>query len=163
MIQFLAENDVILQYLAILVLQVAALRWGDLPERLCAALLVAMVIWEILYHYVFMANFVVTDVDFGHFAMSLGAEFGYLAIALYANRVYPLWLASLQLISVLTHIARKLDEGVTGFAYQLIVIAPSYFMILIIAVGIIQHQRRLKRYGPYRAWRRGQSAENLQQ
>ncbi|WP_428027694.1 hypothetical protein [Altererythrobacter sp.] len=157
--QFLSENNVILQYLAIVVLQLAALRWGDQPERLCAALLVAMVIGEIILHYVVEASFVVTKVDAGHFAMSLGAEAGYLMIALYSNRVYPLWLASFQLISVLTHVARELSEGVTGTAYQLIVIAPSYFMILIVAGGIILHHKRFNRYGPYRAWRRRHSVD----
>ncbi len=149
----LIQDRAFLQYLAIITILLVAWRWGDKPEMLSAAILFAMVPAEIGYHLLFGVGYIVSDFDIGHLLLDTTAASGFLAIALYANRMYPIWLTSFQMISVLTHLARDFSEGVTRLAYQLMVIAPSYFMMLILLGGIIRHQWRLKHHGPYRPWR----------
>jgi len=147
------ENRALLQHLAILALLLAAWRWGDAPERLSAVILVAMPILEVAYHLGFGAGYVVSDLDIGHFIISLTASTALLAIALYANRRYPIWLVSFQLISLLTHVVKDFSDREMSIAYQIMVIAPSYCMMLTLLLGIVYHRRRYSRYGQYRPWR----------
>lgn len=140
------------QYVSIISVFVACWRWGAGPERYCGSVMLAMLLGEVLYHVVFGPGYVVLHTDVGHLALSLGGAAALTWIALRANRRYPFWLASFQLVALLTHLVRDLAPGVGGAAYQIMVIAPSYFMIAMLIAGLIAHRRRLARFGPYRSW-----------
>jgi hypothetical protein len=83
------------------------------------------------------------------------------AVALRANRVYPLLIAAAQLIAVMAHVVRMVSGDLVPRTYASLVIAPAHFQILVLLVGTLIHIRREDRFGPYPSWRvrqgRGQS------
>lgn len=141
------------QSFVILALFVWSMWKGGGPERGMASTLVAMDLVDFAYHALWGAgqNFAVTDGV--HFAIDLGGCAAMVAIALFANRMYTLWMAAFQIIAVNAHLARELVEGIAPIAYVILYIAPSYFQIILLACGIWLHRGRLARFGPYRDWR----------
>lgn len=75
------------------------------------------------------------------------------AIALSANRVYPLGFAAFQVLATTAHLAKDMAHGTAALAYVVLYVGPSYFQIIILAIGIWMHHRRVRRYGTYRDWR----------
>lgn len=142
---------------SVALLAVAALRWGDAPERACAATLFAMTYGDAGYHALFQQGAVYGSVDLWHLAIDLGVAAAFVGIALQANRVYPLWLAAIQLISVISHFARELTATLPKLAYGLMTYLPYYVVILVMAGGLWSHARRRKRHGRYRSWRTSSS------
>lgn len=139
-----------LQLAALAAVVLSAWVWGGGPERALAGVLAWLASADLALHAVAPgARFIAT----GHFVIDLVAALGAIAIALIANRMYPLWFAAFQLIAVLAHVARDLAPGVATLAYRLLSTGPSYFQIFLLAGGIWRHRRRLREYGPYRSWR----------
>lgn len=139
---------------ALLALALAAsLRWGAAPERSCAAVLIAMQGVDAAYHIIAGRGAFYHSVDIGHLAIDGFAAVSLLAIALYANRIYPLWMAAFQLISVLAHFARETSAAVAGLAYAYLGYGPFYLELFVLMVGIALHARRIRRRGIYRSWR----------
>ena len=59
----------------------------------------------------------------------------YLFLALRSRRHWPLFAAGFQLLAVVTHIARALDAGVSGWAYLTAGIIWSYLVLFAIGYG----------------------------
>lgn len=136
-----------------LLLLLAAWRWGGGPERVLAGVLAWFTAGDALNHAVFGNWTDFATVDTGHVFIDAAALAVSFAVALFANRMYPLWFAALQLIAMLAHIARDLASAIASIAYLAMYIGPSYFQIIILAAGIWSHRRRVLRHGPYRSWR----------
>ena len=62
-------------------------------------------------------------------------------------------MAGFELISLASHAVRELSANMLPLVYSIMYIAPSYFLIIVLAIGIAAHARRVRRYGPYRSWR----------
>ena len=75
------------------------------------------------------------------------------ALALFANRFYPLCLASFQWLAITSHLVRDLNSEILPLAYALMMVVPSYMQQLVLTIGIAAHRRREKLHGPYRSWR----------
>jgi len=131
----------------------ASLRWGAAPERLCAAVIVGMQGADAALHAIAGRGAFYHSVDVGHLAIDLLAALAFLHIAVNANRIYPLWLAAFQLISVLAHFARQASDTVAGLAYAYLGYGPFYLEIVVVLGGIALHARRVRRTGIYRSWR----------
>lgn len=139
-------------FLCVGLLGAAALRWGGAPERICVAALVTVTLVDPVYH-LLVRYPVFGTVDIGHLVMDLGVALAFIAVALRSNRVYPLWLAAFQLVSVLSHFAREVTDFFPMLAYGLMSYGPYYIILLIMAAGIAAHARRSRHVGPYRSWR----------
>jgi hypothetical protein len=150
---FILANRVDAQTFAFVLLALAAWRWGAGPERALAAILAWFRIADWLYHGVFAAALQLTDIDLAHALIDVIACAAALGAALYANRIYPLWFAAVQLLAVFAHLARAMAVEIVPTVYAIMFIAPSYLQIVILALGIWFHRRRVRRYGPYRSWR----------
>ncbi|AMU91859.1 hypothetical protein [Sphingopyxis macrogoltabida] len=140
-------------FLWVLALCAAALRWGAAPERICAATLLGMTVGDRLYHILVGRNTIYGSVDIGHLIIDLLVAAIFTGVALRANRIYPLWLSAFQLVSVASHFARKASGKMSVIAYVLLNYAPYYCILLILTGGIWAHATRTKRYGAYRPWR----------
>lgn len=140
------------QIAAIALLFGSAWRWGAGPERALAGVLVWFHVADAINHAIFGWQ-IASGVDLGHLVIDGVALAVSLGTALFANRIYVLWFAAFQLISVLAHLARDVASGTATAAYLIMAIAPSYFQIILLACGIWMHRRRVLRYGPYRSWR----------
>ena len=112
-----------------------------------------MVILNVLYHLLIPAGGIYYQIDYGHAAIDLLMLllFGYLSIR--ANRIYPLWMFAAQIISTLMHIDRQLSSSMEPVAYMVLTRLPSYIQIIVLALGLIAHRRRIRRFGTYRSWR----------
>lgn len=135
----------------------AALRWGAGPERICAAALFAMTFGDPLYHLLVAQGPTYGTVDLGHLAQDIAVATVFVGVALQANRVYPIWLAAFQLVSLLSHLAREVTDFFPKLAYGLMSYGPYYATLLILAVGIAAHVRRSRYLGRYRSWRSSSS------
>ena len=143
-----------LQDILVLVLCLAAFLWGGGPERAAAA--TWLFVFEIpgaIYRNVLNLESKLTVVD-TYSAITDGvAAICWIAIALYANRNYTLWIAAMQVLAVTAHLARGLVEAVLPIAYLVMVVAPGWFQLFFLGIGITRHILRKRKYGPYRDWR----------
>ncbi len=153
MLELIQAYRVDAQTLAFVLLALAAWRWGAGPERALAAVLVWFRVADWAYHGIFAASLQLTNVDLAHALIDLVACVAAFAVALHANRIYPLWFAAVQLLAVFAHLARAMAVEILPVVYAIMFIAPSYLQIAILAWGVWRHRRRVRRFGPYRSWR----------
>ncbi|MXO91831.1 hypothetical protein [Pontixanthobacter aquaemixtae] len=112
-----------------------------------------MIVVDRAYHWIIDAGGLIDQTDPVHFAIDIFALFSLGIIALRANRNYPLWLTGFQIVATVAHLAKALMQQISPTAYAVMYIAPSYFLIIILGLGIWFHHRRVKRFGMYRSWR----------
>ena len=143
--------------LSLVLLIVAAWRWGAGPERACVAALAFMNLGELVYHGVFARPAIYASVDLVHLFLDFSVAAIFVGVALKANRLYPLWLAAFQLMSLISHFTRELSAAIGKIPYAIMSQAPYYLVLLVLAGGLWRHARRQKRFGPYRSWRRSSS------
>jgi len=150
------------QHLVSILLAGAIWRWGGAPERWLIAIFLATMV---LPMYVLwgldpppewqgVAARVYTMLD-------LLAAVLFVAVALNANRNYPLWIAGLQIVAVGAHLVKGLVDGVSPIAYVVLAVGPSYCQLALLVAGLLRHRARLRRFGPYRDWRPGHNLPRL--
>ncbi|OAO01792.1 hypothetical protein A8B75_13620 [Sphingomonadales bacterium EhC05] len=139
-------------YLSLLVAAILyALFRGGTPERIHAGILVGASISDTVVHMFTPAEYMVMDP--GHAIIDSAAWVGFFAVALRANRFWPLWVVSLQTIAVVGHIAKLLDVSIAPLAYAIMQAASSYPLLIALMIGTYCHQKRLKANGIDPPWR----------
>jgi hypothetical protein len=137
-----------------LLLAAAIWRWGAGPERWLISVFIITMVAPVL-----IANWLGFSVaQTGPYApvyagLDVVAAVLFIAVALNANRIYPLWIAGFQLVAVATHVVRAVIDNVSELAYAVLVIGPSYCQLLLLFGGFVWHCSRSRRSGPYREWR----------
>lgn len=153
MLDFIFEHRALVQYSVIVLLAIMCWVWGSGPERISGSILLTMPFAEVAYHGLFGPQTTLSHTDIGHAILEIIVAIPFLAVALTANRTYPLWLVSFQLVAVLSHLVRNLVPEAGGAAYMVMTIGPSYAMIATLSLGLLAHRLRLRRHGAYRSWR----------
>jgi hypothetical protein len=105
-----------------------------------------------LYHWIAGKSVSYGTVDLGHLAIDLFVGALMIAIALRANRIYPLFAAAWQLLAIMSHIGRMGSSSAAALAYSIMMYVPSYLILITLAIGLTAHIRRTARYGPTRSW-----------
>ena len=104
------------------------------------------------YHLIFGPSGFV-DVDPAHLVID-GAELVAISwLALQANRVWPVWAAAAQVMTVLGHIVVMIGESGINSAYWAMTQLPPYIQLVALVCGAVFHSRRYRQIGPYRSWR----------
>lgn len=129
-----------------------AIRRGDAPERAAASLLIGSLFGDAFYHAVFGGAQFVT-VDPGHVVIDFILATGFLTIALRANRGWPLWVCSAQLIVMLGHFGKVMEIRDVYRGYWVMTQLPVLMQLAFLGFGTLAHTSRLKVIGPYHAWR----------
>ena len=136
------------------VLALAIWRWGAAPERwLIGVFIVTMIAPFYWARWLGLGHLAFGPYSWLYIGLDLVAMVGFVAIALKANRNYPLWVAGFQLVSVGAHAVRGLGDMVSPLAYVILAVSPSYCQLLLIGGGFIRHALRERRFGSYRDWR----------
>tara|TARA_R110001606_G_scaffold135777_2_gene273039 strand:- start:480 stop:938 length:459 start_codon:yes stop_codon:yes gene_type:complete len=76
----------------------------------------------------------------------------FVMLALYAERYWTLWICSMQVIQVLSHIPLMLIPELLPQAYYAIAAFWVYPMLIVLTVGTYRHQQRLRQFGADKSW-----------
>lgn len=156
MLDFIIYNRADLQYVASLIVGLAMLRWGAVPERMSAVTFLALIIAPVVVYRFTASGAMMFGTYSGLYVLfDLLAFAAFMWIALNANRTYPLWLAGFQLVAIGAHGVKALGDVVSPEAYVILAIGPSYGQLLVMIWGLVTHSRRTREFGPYRNWRAG--------
>ncbi|MDT8280984.1 MAG: hypothetical protein RQ806_10620 [Erythrobacter sp.] len=142
------------QHIASVLLALAIWRWGAAPERWLIVIFIAAMVVPVR-----VAGWAgVDDIVFGsnaalYVTIDLLAGAAFVAVALNANRNYPLWIAGFQLVAISAHAVKGLVDTVSPIAYLILASGPSYCQLALIFAGFARHVTRTRQFGPYRDWR----------
>jgi hypothetical protein len=125
---------------------------GAAPERQAAFVFIGMFVTDRMYHWIFGTGLFFLRANSGHILIDAIALGAFVVIALRANRFYPLWLASFQLMTIASHIVRAINPRMLNGAYAVLAYAPSYLEVTVFAVGVVLHLRRQRKFGQYQSW-----------
>ena len=117
--------------------------YGGTPERMGAAM---MVIASNLSFWLVSRQGTFQDVEWGVFLVDCGLLVGLLALALYANRYWPMWVTSMQFVTVWSHLGFLSVASKLPWAYAVASTIWSFPMLIILAWGTVRHRRRMHRY-----------------
>lgn len=129
----------------------AFLRGGP-PEKAAAAIIVAWILADVVYHLLFGPSGF-DAVDPVHVVLDGAQLIAIAGLALRANRMWPLWAAAAQLICVSGHLAAYIEPGGMRRAYWAMTQIPPFIQLVALMLGAAAHQIRSKRIGQYRSWR----------
>lgn len=130
--------------LALLAVGAALAVWrGGWPERSVAAIMIAWVAIDRAFHLVFPHAETYAAVDLWHLGGDVCGLAAFLWVALKADRIWTLWLCSLQLISVLGHVLRLVDATMFEIVYAIFLRFPFWLAICLLIWG-----------SSHQAWRR---------
>ena len=143
-----------LTMLYLILVAVFAIRRGDEPERWVAGCLLASAAVDGLYHLIAgPAQFV--TVDPGHLVIDASMLVLLMWVALRANRGWPLWACSAQVIVMLGHIGKLFELRDVYRGYWAMTQMPVLLQLAFLAIGTWAHVGRRKAIGPYHSWRLG--------
>ena len=128
-----------------------AMTRGKSPERLGAAILLGMAPLQIALRAVFPLQY--DNIDPATLLTDAVAAIAFLAVALHANRIWPLWTCALQLIVLIGHAVRYLDIAAPPGAYGVMIKAPTYLQCLILIGGTHRSRQIASSTVSYPSWR----------
>ena len=73
-------------------------------------------------------------------------------LAISADRYWAMWLTSMQLIAVVSHFAVWLVHRVVPWAYAVAISLWGFPMLVMLAIGVRRHRRRLELYSIDPSW-----------
>lgn len=151
---FTNEYRVPAQHLIAILLAGAIWRRGGDPERwLIAVFLGAMVVPVWVLWWFGFSSAIDGALLLLRLLIDVVAAVLFIAIALRANRNYPLWIAAFQLVALGGYMVSIVPIGVSPLALVILVVGPTYCQLLLLLAGFVRHVRRERRFGPYRPWR----------
>ena len=125
---------------------------GGAPERAGSLVLVGWIASDQIYHLAF-AGMIFNEFDPGHFVMD-GLQFlGFVAIALRANRWWPIVASGALTLSLVGHFVILFGYSGLPMAYWILMQVPFFVLLAALSLGTVAHRRRVLRVGSYRDWR----------
>lgn len=154
LVEFLNMYRAPAQHLLAILLAAAMWRWGGAPERwLSAAFVLTMVASVYVLAWLFPLRSLDDPTLTYRLMVDVVAAVTFVAIALRANRNYPLLIAGFQLVALGAYLVKAVAPDVSQLALVILIVGPSYCQLLVMAAGFVRHLRRERRYGAYRDWR----------
>ena len=113
---------------------------GEAESRIAAAICGAASIASVIVMSPIAGRY--SHIEAGVFAVDLAVLAGFTAIALRSDRFWPLWLAGLQLTTILAHIFKAVDFQLVPQIYAAAARFWVYPIFLIIVIGTWRSQHR---------------------
>jgi len=113
---------------------------GDRDSRLAALICLAAVTLTQITLAPVTQRF--TSVETGVVAVDIATFAGFTALALSSSRFWPLWIAGLQLTTLIGHALKALDSALVPRAYGAALVFWSYPILLIVMIGAWRSHRR---------------------
>jgi len=136
----------------LLLVSLFVLRKGGQPERLVLSSLVISDLVDALYHR--LAGPAQFDVVLpAHLLIDSAMLVCLMWIALRANRAWPMWVASAQLIMMLGHLGKLLEMREAFRGYWAMTQVPPLLQLAFLTIGTAAHVWRQRAIGPYHSWR----------
>jgi hypothetical protein len=127
-----------------------AFRTGGRPERWTAAMFVIAGLLTLLLHSPWPVRYV--GLETSVLIVDAALLVALLAIALHADRFWPLAMAALQTMAVAAHVAKALDVRLGAGAYQQALVVWSYATLPLLALGVWRRGRRVAQGRDDRDW-----------
>lgn len=128
-----------------------ALWRGAQPERFVASMFLAAVP---LGSAAYSAGYHWRGIEMGIFGVDLAMLILLLAIALRANRYWPIGIAAMQVLQVIGHLIKLADDHMLPLLYWISNVVWAYPMLILLLLGTVRHRNREKRLGPEPSWSR---------
>jgi len=129
----------VLNHLVALIAIALAFLLGGKSEREGGYVILIMIIFAdsslLFYHKRFMS------VDLMAFCDDLLGFAGFSLIGIFRKRVWPLWAASLQLLSVGAHFVRALEIPVRPIVYAWMKAGPTWAVLVLLIIGSLVNRR----------------------
>lgn len=124
---------------------------GGVPERWVAAMLVIASGTTLIASAFPVGGFQTVEVY--RFTIDIVLTLALLAIALRANRFWPLWIAAFQVVTIGMHGVRAYDPAILPIVYARLTGEIAYPMCLVLVLGTYHYRRRARLEGqPPRPW-----------
>lgn len=126
-----------------------ALWRGGTPERLVALIFLILGPLSGVAH---SLGYQWRGVDVGVFLLDFVMLLLLLAIALKANRYWPIAMAAMQVFQVIGHLIKLADPRMLPLVYWISAVVWAYPMLILLLLGTLRHRNRVKRLGPEPSW-----------
>ncbi len=123
---------------------------GGAPERLCAGVISAM--FAIQFVGLLATDNRYDQIDPISLSVDLLGLSGMTAIALFANRIWPLWTSAMQLLSCTSHLGREVSGKVEPLVYAVLKTGPTFVVLIILLLGTLLHWRRQRKFAQDPSW-----------
>lgn len=130
-----------------------ALWRGSAPERAGALIFVLMAVLQYSGRLVFARVF--DTLDPLSLAADLFAFIGFTWLALSANRIWPIFVAAMQLLSCASHFGREISCKVEPLVYAVLTAGPTIAALAILVIGALANQSRTRRGVRLASWTKG--------
>lgn len=130
---------------------------GGAPERWIALVFLAGAIATFLLPFEHHESF--HSVHVRVLCVDLGVLIGLMAITLYADRYWPLYVSALHLIGIAIHGVKAIQPSLVPWMYAGASGKIAYPMLVLLAIGAWRHRQRLIAYGSDPDWSRPRKAD----
>ncbi len=127
-----------------------AFRCGAAPERIVAATLLTAASATFVADKLFPA--VPGSLRWGVFLVDATMLAMLIAIALHANRFWPILVAAMQVNTVFAHVAISFAPGASAWAYVASIMTSGFLIPPVLAYGTLAHRRRRSQGRADRSW-----------
>lgn len=133
-----------------LLASIYALARGGSPERLGTAFYVTAYVATIVA--AIHRNSAFSGIEWRVFATDALLALALVGLAMYANRYWTIWAASLQIVAVMAHFAKLVVPDIAAKAYAMILTTWSYAALPLLIAGTWRHRSRIKQFGEDLDW-----------
>jgi hypothetical protein len=117
-----------------------AAAFGGTAERVGAVTIACMVLIAFIGQMILVRSY--ESIDPVGFSQDILAFISFSLIGIYTRRVWPLWAAAFQLLSVGAHFVRGFDLPVRPVVYIWMKSGPTWAVYILLIVGTLLHRRQ---------------------
>lgn len=118
-----------------------ALWRGGMPERLCAVIFLLATLLTLMAEPEW--TFATIGVEWALFAVDFLVFAALLALALHANRFWPMWVTACNALGLLGHISVMVAPTISPLFYATVSMGSAWPAVILLGVGTYRHSRRV--------------------